>query len=426
MRHGDTGVRWGSRFGFLMSAVGAAVGLGNLWAFPRRLSENGGGAYLLVYLLIVLLVGVPLLMTELAVGRMTRAGARGAYRTLPGAAAHTGLLALGASFCVLCFYNVLGGACLRQMAAGLLCLLGRPMPPFAAYGANTGEIVLCAWAFGLAACAVVLLGVSGGIERFSRVVMPLFLLLLAGAAVRALGQNGGEFLALLTPDFSLLRERPLEVLAAAGAQMLFSLSAGVGCMVTYGAYLPAAESIPGSALLIALADTFVALLAAAAVLPAGGGEAGPALLFSAMEGVFAGMGRAGALFGLLFYTGAFLAAITSAISYLETLASLQGTQTGRNRTVVTAALLALVLSTFASRDAFGAGTLLRFLDSTAEGVLIPLSALLGLACADLLWKPSLLWHELCQDRPHRGKRLYVLSILLFCPIVILIVIVFGR
>lgn len=322
---------WSSRFAFVMAAVGSAVGLGNVWKFPYMAGTGGGAAFVAVYVGCALLVGVPILVAELMLGRrggkdpvgtMARLGARfggtPAWGLLGGAGVLTALL-------VLSFYSVIAGWALayvpKALSGGFSGADGAAtQAAFAGLLGSPGTLLAWHTAFMAATVVVVAGGVRGGVERASTWLMPaLFAMLLA---LVGYGMVAGDFARgaayLLKPDFSKI-DGGL-VLAAAG-QAFFSLSVGLGTMLAYGSYLPADVSIPRTSVVIALCDTACAILAGLAVFPivfAYGLDPseGPGLVFVTLPVAFGQM-PAGALFGAVFFALLVVAALTSAVSLLE-------------------------------------------------------------------------------------------------------------
>lgn len=322
----STGPRWSSRFGFLMAAVGAAVGLGNLWRFPFQTGQNGGSAFVIIYLLCVVLIAYPILMGEIAIGRRKRLSAVGSMRALAKEAGHSqlwgvgGLIAIVASYTVLSTYSVISG---QIIAYSVMSFTGEfsTAEPSAARSLYAGPLQAVFWHtlfIGLT-MFIVAKGLREGIERLVTVLMPAFFLLLAGLSIYALttGAAGEAIAYLFTPRFSQLT--PDVVLAAMG-QAFYSIAVGTAGMVTYGAYLDKKENIASSSALIAGADTLVAIVAGLMIFPVVFAfsldpSAGMGLIFDALPAVFSTM-PAGSIIGGCFFLLAFIAALTSSIIML--------------------------------------------------------------------------------------------------------------
>ncbi len=320
------GAKWSSQFAFLMAAIGAAVGLGNLWRFPFQAGQNGGSAFVFVYLICVVLIAAPILIAEVAVGRNQRRSAVGSPAALARSLGKTqgwgaiGLVGIVASFLVLTTYSVIAG---QIMAFSLMAFLGEfgDRAPGAALSLYDGPGWTVFWfsLFLLMNIVIVARDLRRGIERVVTLLMPLFFILIIALAFYALtiGDAGAAFAYLFSPRFDELS--PQIALAAMG-QAFYSLAVGAGAMITYGAYLDAKENIAGSAGLIAGADTLVALTSGLMIFPvvfafALDPAAGMGLIFNALPNVFSGM-PAGAFIGGVFFFLAFIAALTSSVSML--------------------------------------------------------------------------------------------------------------
>lgn len=328
---GRKSATWGSRFAFIMAAVGSAVGLGNFWRFPYMAGENGGGAFILIYLGCVLLMGIPLLMAEYAMGRKAGMSAIEGVQSLAraegkslnwGALAWIGALA---AFFILTFYMVISSwvlAFIPQAFTGAFAGFdaAKAGENFGATIGDEPQMILLLFLFIAANVIVVGRGVKGGLELAATVLMPLFFLMLIGIVIYAASQ--GDFAQaadfLLKPDFS---EVQFSTFLAALGQAFFSLGVGVGLMITYGAYLPKDTGIPSSTLIVAGSDTLVSVIAGFAIFPlvfAFGLEpgGGPGLFFVTLPIAFGQM-PGGDILGGAFFTLALFAAFTSSISLME-------------------------------------------------------------------------------------------------------------
>lgn len=319
--------QWGSRIGFIVAAAGSAIGLGNIWRFPTVTGQNGGGAFVLLYLVLVFLVGIPVLMVELSLGRKAQRNPVGAFKTLASGTLWkwVGAMGVAAGFIILSFYSVIAGWSVAYIFKFLLGAFTGLSPAGIAQEFNalvTHPVIPLLWhgLFMLLTAGIVVLGVAWGIERWNKILMPMLLVLLIVLVVRSVTLDGARegVYWLLRPDFSQLSFA--SVLTALG-QVFFSLSLGMGAMITYGSYLGARENIPGSAVYIALADLAVALLAGLVIIPAVfafglNPETGPPLIFLTLPAVFQRM-PLGGLFGAMFFFLLSIAALTSAISLLE-------------------------------------------------------------------------------------------------------------
>ena len=407
--------QWGSNLGFLMATVGAAVGLGNIWAFPYKMGANGGFAFLAVYLVLAALIGFTIMISELAIGRKVGRSVIVSYQKIGGkTGTFIGWLAMLSPFLILGFYTVLGAYCIQYVVLNAAELLG-----FNNLSAATGAdafsnmltdqpmAILFTFLF-IALCFIIIRGgIKDGIEQFNKFGMPALFIMLVIVIIRSVTLPGAvEGLKFVfAPNFAPLKEDFLGVLSAAGGQMFFSLSLAMGITVTYGSYLSKKENLVKNSVLIILSDTIVAIMAGLAVLPAAfalGGEnaelAGPKLLFITLQDVFNAMGPAGPVFGILFYGLVTLAAITSAIALIEVLvtffldhASMKQHEPNRSKIVGLVCLAVMVLSTVVALDGLGSNGLwipfqetgrsfsaswLDFMDFISEGVAMPLGALI--------------------------------------------------
>lgn len=317
--------QWSSGFGFVMAAAGAAVGLGNIWGFPYKLGEGGGFVFLLCYLFFVVVVGFPVLLGELAIGRHFGKGAVGAYKQIKPRYKYIGIMGVVACFIILGYYIYFGGVIMEYMIAYVKNIVsdGISGSALAVGGTNTSVSVFWMLIFMGLTFLIVIQGIQGGIEKCSKTMMPALFIMLIFLAGRTLSLNGAnEALDYLFKfDFSKLTPQTLTISLV---QVFFSLSLGQGIMITYGSYLSKKQSIEKSAAIISLFDTLVAILAAVVIMPGVFSygmkpDAGPRLMFEVLPLVFLDM-KGGNLIGLLFFVLLFFASITSTISMLETVA----------------------------------------------------------------------------------------------------------
>ncbi|MGN1210692.1 MAG: sodium-dependent transporter, partial [Candidatus Cryptobacteroides sp.] len=319
---------FGSRFGVLMAMAGSAVGLGNLWRFPYMVSENGGGAFIFIYVLFVFFLSLPIFFAEFIVGRRSQKNAFGAFSALaPGSRwKWVGLLAVVAPITILSYYSVIGGWSLEYLFKA--CTFGfTEGVTEEELGGFFGSFISSVWApllghtlFLLITALVLLGGVKSGIEKFGKVMMPLlFVIVLAIALWTATlpGASNG-FAYLFKPDFSKIDG---SVCMAALGQSFFSLSLGYGTMLTYASYVSKKENIAASATSTALADLIFSLIASCAIMPAVfsfgvNTEGGPGLVFQTLPFIFSQM-PLGAWIAILFFIALLVAALTSSISLFE-------------------------------------------------------------------------------------------------------------
>jgi NSS family neurotransmitter:Na+ symporter len=320
---------WGSKLAFVLAAAGSAVGLGNIWGFPTVASANGGGAFLIIYLFAVVLVGAPVMLAELAIGRHTQRNPVGAFRALrPRGWPLVGGLGVVTGLMILSFYSVVAGWTLAYIVKSATGALGPGVDTAAAFGAVAGRpLPAIGWhlVFMLLTILIVVGGVRAGIERWTKVLMPALLLILLLLVLRAVTLSGAgaglEF--YLKPDFS---EVHAGVVLAAIGQAFFSLSLGMGAMITYGSYVAKSDDLETSALYVTAFDTLIAVLAGFLIFPtlfhAGmqPGEGGPGMVFVVLTSLLGTIPPApwgGMIFGTAFFVLLAIAAITSSISLLE-------------------------------------------------------------------------------------------------------------
>jgi len=402
----NTKQQFGSNFGFLMAAVGSAVGLGNLWGFPYKMGANGGFAFLLLYLVLVVFVGYVIMLSELSLGRKTGKGVVGAFTDLSKKYRFIGWMSAIAPWLILSFYCMLGGYCMKYALANLGDVFGASwgvngMDSAAYFSAFTTDMLqtsIYSLVFVALTVLIVLGGVKGGIEKFTSIAMPALFVMLVITIIRAVtlpGASAGiEF--MFKPDWSAFQGTGwITVLAVAGGQMFFSLSLGMSIMVAYGSYLPKEQNLERSALIIPFADTLVAIMAGLATMPAvfAMGQtpgAGPGLLFMTLQTVFGAMGGFGPFFGFLFYFLVFIAAITSSISLLEGITAVavdtaaeKGKKIHRNKLIAGLGISIAITAVLVSIDGlgangfpqfFGQGCWLDAVDLISEGILMPLAA----------------------------------------------------
>ena len=425
---------FGTNFGFLMAAVGSAVGLGNIWGFPNKMGASGGFTFLIIYLILAVLCGFIVMVGELAIGRKTGKGAVEAYHVLSKKFKWMGWMGILSAFFILFFYCALGGYCIKYVVLNVGDLFGAGFGSnamaavadangssvgaevFGAFLGNPTEAIIYGLIFVAITMIIVIGGIGGGIEKVCSVGMPALFVMLLICIVRACtldgAVNGLKY--MFVPGWAVangvIEKAPdfLTVLATAGGQMFFSLSLGMGAMITYGSYLQKKENLQKNAILIIVMDTLVALMAGLCVIPGrfaldpDGTLGGPKLLFITMQNVFSRMGSLGPIFGILFYLLVVFAAVSSSISLLEVIVAhfvdkARDAGKGDKRktyTLIAAACVGLgcilVCADALGSTGFAPGNLLGmtgelptwaadwldFWDMLSEGIMMPLGALL--------------------------------------------------
>jgi len=322
-------LQWGTRFGFILAAAGSAVGLGNIWKFPYITGIYGGGAFVIVYLVCVLLVGLPLMIAELMIGRRAQQNPVGAFQKLHYEGSpwrFTGWLGVASGFLILSFYSVISGYVLAYIIKSFQGFAGSPdqiRSQFDVLEADPTMSILFHTIFMIMAIWIIAQGIQRGIEKFSKILMPLLLALLMALALHGLfnTEGGSEAISFLfRPDFSKLTA---EAILSALGHAFFTLSLGMGAMITYGSYMKRDARIVRDAIVISFLDTAIALIAGIAIFSlvfAYGLEpdAGFGLIFKTLPVLFADTGP---IIAVAFFVMLFWAALTSAISLLEVVVS---------------------------------------------------------------------------------------------------------
>lgn len=382
--------------GFVLAASGSAIGLGNVWKFPYITGQNGGGAFVLIYLVCIFAVGLPIMLAEFTLGRKTNLNPVGAFKTLQPNTAWVGIGYMGvvAGFLILSFYGVVGGWTLAYIVKSFSQSVLEFQSPkdagqfFGQFIANPTEVVIYQALFMGLCMAIVIRGVHGGIERACAILMPTLFVILLILMVRSLtlpgAMEGVKF--YLSPDFSKIT--PSVILIALG-QAFFSLSLGMGAMLTYGSYLSEKENLVSATVYVVLFDTMIALLVGMVIFPAvfamGLEPAeGPSLVFSVLPAVFSSM-PFGTVVSVIFFVLLAIAAITSGISLLEVVVAYFIDQVGwaRKKAVLTVGLIIFALG-IPSGLSFGVMSDAKFMDKTffdivdniASNYLLPLGGML--------------------------------------------------
>ena len=391
--------RFESHFGMIMAIAGSAVGLGNLWRFPFLAAQNGGGAFIFVYLVLLLTICIPVLMTEITLGRQCRTNVTRVYDNLGAPRWRwAGFITLLTPIVIMAFYTVVGGWSVKYLIQA--CTFSFKAPD-ADYAGTFGGFISSTWeplVYTLIFLAVTAIanfgGVKNGIERFSKPMMTVLSITIIMVAVRSLtlpgAAEGTKY--LLIPDFSKIDGK---VLITALGQAFMSLSIGIGILLTYGSYVKTKEDIAMTAISTGLIDTLFAIIAGLAIIPAvyaiaymngtaPAVNAGPGLVFITLPGVFASM-PGGSIIAILFFLALLLAAVTSAISMLEVIVRyfIEEWKQSRNGAVITSMILIIVLGcvcslsqgTLAGVKLFGYN-IFDFFDVISSDVLITVGSLI--------------------------------------------------
>lgn len=385
---------FGSKLGVIAAAAGSAVGLGNIYRFPCELGNNGGGAFLIVYLLIVLGLGVPVMLSEFVIGRRTQKNPVGAFRMLRPKSGWpvVGYMGVICGLVILAFYSTVAGWTLEyivkavgnQFAGKELEVIEQEFSDFHNLGWKN---VLWQLVFIFLTAFVVFKGVADGIERYSKILMPLLVLILLVLAIRSITLPGGaEGLSFLfKPDFSKINGT---VVINALGQAFFSLSMGMGVLITYGSYIKKSDNMLSSSVSVVLADTLVAVLAGLVIFPAAFSfgvqpTAGMGLVFNTLPMIFNQM-AGGYYFCIIFFVLLAVAALTSTISLLEVIVAylVEELHIDRRWATVIAALASMAVGVFASLSLQNGSALhingksfFDCLDFVSSNILLPIGAL---------------------------------------------------
>ncbi len=385
---------FGTKFGVIAAAAGSAVGLGNIWRFPYVAGENGGGAFLLVYLLFIIAIGIPVMLSEFTIGRSAQRNVFGSFKRLaPGTYWYLiGLLGVVAAFIILSFYSTVASWTLEYIyKAAADSFSGKTAQElthmFVGFKSATFRPIIWQIVFMGLTAWIVLSGVKRGIEKYAKILMPVLLLLILVLDIRAVtlddAGKGLEF--LFQPNFAKLNTS--SVLAALG-QAFFSLSIGMGTLITYGSYINKRENLASTAISVSAADTIIAILAGVAIFPAVFAfgiepEAGPDLIFRTLPAIFQKL-PGGYFFSLLFFILLGVAALTSSISVLEVVVAYFSEELGISRkpATIVAAIGITALGTLSTMSwgaldhisLFG-NKIFDMLDFAASNILLPIGGL---------------------------------------------------
>ena len=443
------------QIGFVLAAAGSAVGVGNLWRFPYLAAKDGGGLFLLIYLVLVLTFGFTLLTSDIAIGRRTKESAIGAYTKMNPKWKFLGVQTFLVPVLIMTYYAVIGGWVTKY---AVIYLTGHASAAaedgyFTSFITSPVAPVIFALLFMAVTSLIVYNGVEDGIERVSKYMMPILLVLVVVIAGYSLTlkhtDDAGQirtgidgFLYYLTPHFEgLTFKRFLQILLDAMSQLFFSLSVSMGIMITYGSYVKPEINLNRAVNQIEIFDTGVALLAGAMIIPAvfvfsgtDGMSAGPSLMFISLPKVFAAMGKAGNVVGILFFVTTIFATLTSCISVLESITAncMEIFHTTRKKTVL---VLTIIYLTASAVIALGysifyfevklpngsVGQLLDIMDYISNSVMMPLIALPSTILIGWIKTPDYVIDEMesSGDTFHR-KKLYRVMIRYVAPVMMFV------
>jgi NSS family neurotransmitter:Na+ symporter len=437
---------FGSKFGAIAAAAGSAIGLGNIWRFPYLLGENGGAAFLFIYLGFIFAIGIPVMLSEFVIGRSTQRNPYGAFKILA-PKKHwylVGLMGVVAAFMILAFYTAVSGWTLEYLYQSIIngfsgkqtSELGQM---FDSFKESTFRPILWFVLFMIMTTWIVISGVKDGIEKYTKVLMPLLIVLLIVLCIRTMtlpgAADGLRF--IFKPDFS--KVTTYTILQALG-QVFFSLSIGMGTLITYGSYMNKKDNLATTAVSVSLSDTLVAMLAGIAIFPAVfafGIEPteGPGLVFKTLPNIFQQM-SGGYVFSLVFFTLLAVAALTSTISVLEVIVAYfsEELKMTRKRATIIASASVSILG-IASVMSWGPLANVKLFDKnifdilefTSANILLPLGGLLIVGFIGWFYGYQKTKNELSNNSTLKARYipLYMFIIKFIAPIAIAIVFLNG-
>ena len=438
---------FGNKIGFILAAAGSAVGLGNIWRFPYLAAKYGGGVFLLIYIILSVTFGFTMMITEIAIGRRTGSSVLGAFEKVDRRFKFVGPIAAVVPFIITPYYCVIGGWVIKYLVAfitGQGSTAADDGTFFGEYIGNMPQSSLYFAIFAILTAVVVVFGVNNGIEKITKIMMPLLIACIIGIAIYCI-TIPGSFAGIryyLLPDFSgFTVKKFLEAIVAAVGQLFYSLSIAMGILFTYGSYMRKEDSIEKSVHQIEFFDTGVALLAGFIIVPAvyvfsNGDSAalgkGPSLMFITLPNVFQTM-KGGNIVGTVFFLLVALAALTSSISLLEAMVSIINEKFKCGRIVSTLVCFVFLIilgmtsvlgySNWSDFTIFGY-QILDFYDFISNNVMMPIVAFITCILIGHFAKTKYIEDEVCSNNNKFAWRaLYRINICVLCPIFLLIILI---
>ncbi len=433
-----------SKIGFVLAAAGSAVGLGNIWRFPYLAAKYGGGMFLLVYLILAVTFGFTLMITEIAIGRKTGKSVIGAYGAISRKFAPLGILAATVPSIIFPYYCVIGGWVMKYITVYVADAGAEAAADKGAYFktfiGNTGESVIFFLLFIIITAVIVMLGVEKGIEKVSKFMMPVLVLISVFVAVYSITIPGAldGFIYYIKPNFA---DFGIETIVAAMGQLFYSMSLAMGIMITYGSYMRKEDNLESSVRQIEIFDTAIAFLSGMMIVPAvfafSGGDptkidAGPGLMFQTLPQVFESM-TGGRAIGLVFFLLVFLAALTSSISLMETIVSVVMEKFGMKRipaclvviafSVVMGMLSVLGFGIWSDVKPFGKDDILTFFDFLSNNIIMPVVALITCILIGYIAKTKYVEDEVQLNSEFKSKKMYRIMIKFVAPVFMVIIFV---
>ena len=430
-----------SRLGFVLAAAGSAVGLGNIWRFPYLAAKYGGGMFLLVYLILAVTFGFALMITEVAIGRKTGKSSILSYTQINKKFSFLGYLASLVPIIIFPYYCVIGGWVVKFLQ---VYITGKGHAAtaegyFGGFIGSTAQPLICLAVFLILTSLVVLGGVQKGIERISRFLMPLLIVMSIGTAVYSLTLDGAKegLIYYIKPNLS---EFSLKTIVAAMGQLFYSMSLAMGIMVTYGSYMQKKDDLEKSVRNIEVFDTLIAFLSGLMIIPAvfafSGGDKealqkGPTLMFITLPKVFDSI-KGGQIFGVVFFLLVLFAALTSSISLMETIVSIISDKFGfsRKKICLAVTVFAFIIA-IPSSLGFGAlshitifgYSILDFFDFISNNIMMPIVALLTAVLIGWIVKPSYVSEEVKSSGRFKSEKMYNVIIKFVVPVCMVVILV---
>lgn len=429
-----------SKIGFVLAASGSAVGLGNIWRFPYLAAKYGGGTFLLIYLILAVTFGFTLMTAEIALGRKTGLSAIGAFKSLDKRFGFVGVLAAIVPIIIFPYYSVIGGWVVKYFSVFITGGVDATAADdyFTNFISGTFEPLGWFLLFMAVTAVIVLCGVEKGIEKVSKIMMPILVILTIIIAVYGLTLDGAmEGLVYYVKPH--MADVSVKTILAAMGQLFYSMSLAMGIMITYGSYMKKENNLESSVRQIELFDTGIAFLAGLMIIPAvfafSGGDrsalnAGPGLMFMTLPKVFASM-KFGGVIGTIFFLLVFFAALTSAISLMETIVSIfrDKFHWGRKNACIFVAVLSLILGIPSSLGFGPLGfiswmkmSILDIMDFVSNSVLMPIVAFFTCIFVGFIIKPKTLADEVKEtDGKFKAEKMFNVIIKWVAPIFLILI-----
>ena len=437
--------QWDTRWGFILATVGSAIGLGNIWRFPTAVGQSGGGAFLFLYLVIILLMGVPLMLSELTIGRRGQTNIVHTFSKIKSGKYWwlIGFLGIITGFVILSFYSVIAGWSLNYIFKFIGGQFRNPTAEqaeviFEQFVSSPLSPLLWQGLFVTLTVFIVTLGIKGGIEKFSKSLMPFMfflLFLLAGRSMTLEGAKEGISW-YLQPDFSLLN---FDIILSALGQVFFSLSLGMGSIITYGSYLQKETNLPQSSLIISITDLAIAIIAGLIIIPAVfafglSPQSGPPLIFITLPLVFGAL-PLGNILGALFFLLLSIAAVTSSISIMEVIVAYfidKFEKTRKTTTILTGVIIFLIgIPSSLSRGLLQNLLIFKLpfldlMDYLAAHILLPLAGLLTAIFVGWIWTPDSALKEInLKNNSFRLARPWAIIVKYLLPLILTYILISG-